>query len=227
MAGERFFESRAEASAAAAARIAERVAAGLDSDGSAAFVVSGGTTPAQCFDLLSKKRLAWADVEVVLSDERWVPVDHEDSNERLVGETLLRNEAAAASVLSIYQDDQTADERCDSLQSQFPASGFACALVGMGGDGHFASLFPDADCLEAGLNASNRRFYMPVRTAASPHPRVSMTLGALLRSGEILLLFFGADKLAVYEQARDGDSSLPVAALLAQQSVPVNIFWAP
>ncbi len=227
MTEEHYFESRADASAAAADRIAALIRSELDTDGSAAFVVSGGTTPGQCFDLLSKKSMDWTHVEIVLSDERWVPVEHKDSNERLVRETLTRNEAATAGVLSIYQDDQTADERCDSLQSQFPETGFACAMVGMGSDGHFASLFPDADCLAAGLNIENRRFYLPVRTAASLHPRISMTLGALLRSDEVLLLFFGENKLAVYEQARDGDTQYPIAALLAQQVVPVNIFWAP
>lgn len=221
------FDSRDAASSGAAARIAYRVAGQLDRDDKASFVVSGGTSPVKCFDYLSGYPLAWDKVQVVLSDERWVASNDEDSNERLVCETLLKNEAASASVLSIYQADLSVDERCDSLQSQLPASGFACAMVGMGVDGHFASLFPDADNLDVGLNPDNGRFYMPARTTASPHPRVSMTLGALLRSDEILLLFFGADKLAIYEQAEAGNNMYPITALLQQQAVPVSLFWAP
>ena len=221
------FDSRDAASAGAAARIAGLVSAQLDRDAKADLVVSGGTTPAQCLDYLSGYSLDWDKVQVALSDERWVPGDHEDSNERLVRETLLKNEAATASVLSLYQADLSVDERCDSLQAQLPESGFACAMVGMGTDGHFASLFPDADSLQAGLNSDSKRFYIPVRTTASPHPRISMTLGALLKSDEILLLIFGAEKLGVYEQAEAADKTYPVAVLLEQQAVPVSLYWAP
>jgi len=221
------FDTRDAASAAAAARIAGLVSAQIDRDNKATFVVSGGATPAKCFDYLSVHSLEWDKVQVALSDERWVPCDHESSNERLVRETLLKAEAGSASVLSIYQDDLSVDERCDLLQPQLPESGFACSMVGMGADGHFASLFPDADSLEAGLNTDSKRFYIPVRTTASQYPRVSMTLGALLQSAEILVLIFGADKLGIYEKAKAGDSTYPIAALLQQQTVPVNVYWAP
>jgi 6-phosphogluconolactonase len=221
------FDDRDAASAAAAERMAGLVRAQLSRGDQAIFVVSGGTTPAKCFDSLSSYSLDWSKVQVALSDERWVPDDHADSNERMLREALLRNEAAAASVLSIYQDNLSVDERCDALQSQLPAAGFACAMVGMGTDGHFASLFPDADSLQDGLNADNSRFYMPVRTTASPHPRISITLGALLKSAEILLLMFGMEKLSVFEKAQAGDDSYPIAALLAQQTVPVELYWAP
>ena len=123
--------------------------------------------------------------------------------------------------------DVSVDERCDALQSHKPENGFACAMIGMGTDGHFASLFPDADCLEAGLDLDNARFYMPVRTAASPHPRVSMTLSSLLASDEILLFFFGVEKLAVYENAHTVDKTYPITALLEQSKTPVSLYWAP
>ncbi len=221
------FESRDAAAAGAAARIAALVSAQLDRDGRANVVVSGGTTPAPCFAYLSGYPMAWGKVQIVLSDERWVANDDKDSNERLIRETLLKDEAASASVLSIYQPDLSVDERCDALQARLPERGFACAMVGMGADGHFASLFPDADNLEAGLDPDGDRFYLPVRTTASPHPRVSITLAALLNSQEILLLFFGREKFAIYEQAKAGDKSYPITALLEQQAVPVSIYWAP
>lgn len=221
------FESRDAASAAAAARIAGFINARLDRDDKATFVVSGGTTPGKCFDYLSGYSLEWDKVQIALSDERWVPADHEDSNERLVREALLKNEASSADLLSLYQDDLSVDERCDALQSHLPENGFACSMVGMGVDGHFASLFPDSNSLEVDLNLDNRRFYTPIRTSASPHPRVSMTLGALLDSDEILLLFFGEEKLAVYENAHTVDKTYPITALLEQQKTPVSLYWAP
>lgn len=225
------FATRDAASAAAAARMAGLIDAQSRRHGEAFVVVSGGTTPSQCFLCLSDYDLAWDKVSVVLSDERWVASDHDDSNEKLVKESLLVNKASAARVLSVYADDLSVDERCDSLQSYFPASGFGCSLVGMGNDGHFASLFPDADSLATGLNLDNHRFYIPIRTDASPHARISMTLHALVQSEEILLLIFGADKLAVYEQAiattSSSDDRYPVASLLEQKQCPVKVYWAP
>ncbi len=224
---EKNFESRAEASVAAADDIAARLRTSLERDEQATVVLSGGTTPAQCFEILSRKPLAWNRVQLVLSDERWVPSDHNDSNEKLLREKLQQNEARSASILSIYQDDLSADERCDALQKQLPTNKFACSLLGMGTDGHFASLFPDADNLLVGLDRESTRFYLPVRTTASPHPRVSMTLAALLRSDAILLLFFGKEKRAIFERAKAGDPSMPVSALLEQDDVPVTCYWAP
>lgn len=227
MATEHLFDSRETASAAAAEQISARVDARLRKEATASFVVSGGSSPRRCFELLSNRTLEWERVQIVLSDERWVPNVHADSNERLVRETLLQGGAGAARLTSVYQDDMSVDERCDSLQTQFPESGFACALVGMGTDGHFASLFPGAHDLAAGLDPDSRRFYVPVRTDASPHPRISMTLGALLQSDEILLLIFGDEKLRIYNQANSGNESFPVAHLLRQRRVPVQVVWAP
>ena len=221
------FASRDAASLAAADRIVALIEARLEKEDEASIVVSGGTTPGQCFERLSQVEIDWRRVQIVLSDERWVPNDDGDSNERLVRETLVKNAAKDASVMGVYQADLTVAERCEAIQQELPASGFACSMVGMGTDGHFASLFPDAEGLEAGLQDDNQRFYMPVRTAASPHPRVSMTLAAILKSDEILLLFFGDEKHAVFERALAGDTTYPITALLAQTKVPVALYWAP
>ncbi len=224
---ELIFDTRDAASAAAAARIAGLLNAQLDRSAAANLVVSGGTTPARCFEYLSGYELAWNDVQAVLTDERWVPSNHADSNERLVREKLLQDKASDGKLLSLYQGDLSVDERCDSLQTELKGTRFAVAMVGMGADGHFASLFPDADSLKTGLKSENRLFYIPVRTNASPHPRISMTLGGLLQSEEILLLVFGEEKLAVYESAKTDDSNYPIAALLHQKAVPVSLYWAP
>ena len=221
------FDTREAASAAIAARIAGLVSAQLGRDAAAHFVVGGGTTPERSFDLLSEYELDWDKVQVALSDERWVPNDHDDSNERLVRESMLKNAASAGHILPIFKTGLSADERSEELQSRKPENGFACAMVGMGIDGHFASLFPDADCLSEGLQLNNSRFYIPVRTNASPHPRISMTLSALLASDEVLLFFFGEEKLAVYDNAHTVDKTYPITALVEQDKTPVSLYWAP
>jgi 6-phosphogluconolactonase len=226
---EHFFEDREDASAAAAERIVDALARRLDAQGEASVVVSGGTSPAGVFEVLARTSLAWPDVHVVLSDERWVPPDHEDSNEKLVRETLLAGEARDASLLPVYKQGVAIEERCSEineelLQAPFP---FASALLGMGEDGHFASLFPDADNLREGLDVDSRQLCIPVQTAASPHPRVSLTLSALSRSDEIVLLIFGDAKRDVYEAARTSTNGTPVSHLLRQKRAPVYVYWAP
>ena len=226
---ENIFDNREDAARAAADRIGESLQRRLDAQGDASVVVSGGTSPAGVFAELASKALAWSDVHIILSDERWVPADHEDSNERLVRDTLLSGQAQEASLLPMYKAGVTIEDRCSELNDElrlapFP---FACALLGMGEDGHFASLFPDAENLDEGLDVDSSELCIPVRTAASPYPRVSLTLSALSRSDEILLLIFGDAKRAVYETAKKDANGYPVSHLLRQKRAPIHVYWAP
>ena len=226
---EHLFESRDEASVAAARHIARRLTVRLNDAGKTSLVVSGGTTPARCFAELSEIALDWNKVHVLLSDERWVPPDHDDSNEKLVRESLLVNAAKAAQLLPVFAAGADIGKRCEALGEEIRALPFpfACALLGMGEDGHFASLFPDAGNLQQGLKTDSQLLCMPVTTAASEHPRVSLTLAALSRSDEVVLLIFGDGKREVYEQAKQKGSELPVAQLIRQKRTPVNVYWAP
>ncbi len=222
------FDSRDAASRAAAERIAAALERRIELQDKASVVVSGGTTPVKCFGYLSATELDWANVHIVPSDERWVPPGHEDSNERMIRSTLMTSHAANAELQSLYAEDVDVDDRCATLDSEilerpFP---FACALLGMGEDGHFASLFPDADSLEDGLAVDTNRLSIAVNTDASPHPRISLTLAALSRSDEIVLLIFGDAKLDVLQRAHDVGNGFPVSRLLTQKRAPVTVYWA-
>ena len=226
---ERYFDTREEASAAAATALTAALSRRLALQGDASLVVSGGSTPGRTFELLSAAPLAWQDVHVVPSDERWVAADHDDSNERLVREKLLVSEAANARLMSLYAAGVDPVERCHDLKAAivempFP---FTASLLGMGSDGHFASLFPDAQNLEEGLDPDSEHLCLAVQTAASPYLRLSLTLAALSRSDEIVLLMFGEDKRAVYEAAKTHRDRYPVSRLLYQKRAPVRVFWAP
>jgi len=225
----REFADRAAASQAAADMLVERLGAALARSGRASLVVSGGTTPGDCFDLLSSAPLPWSGVTVVPSDERWLPADHADSNERLIRSRLLRGPAAAARLLPLYRrkltPQQAATQVAGDLQSL--AGGFSASLLGMGADGHFASLFPDFAGLADSLDPASPARCVVVQTASSPYVRLSLTLPALLTSGRLVLLFFGQEKRRVYEAALAGTPGYPVAALLAQAEAGLTACWAP
>ena len=226
---EHFFETREQASAAAADRIATALQHRLDHQKAATLVVSGGTSPVQCFEALAHMDLCWPRVGILPSDDRWVPSEHDDSNEKLVRNKLLVNGAASADLLPFYTAENSVEERAAILDQEirFVPFPFACALLGMGADGHFASLFPDAENLEEGLDLESETLCLPVRTAASPYPRITLTLDSLSRRDEILLLFFVDEKRKVYEKAKAGNARYPVTRLLRQKRAPVHCYWAP
>lgn len=226
---EHIFETRDEASAAAAQQIAKRLTGRLNAQRAASLVVSGGNTPGRCLAELSEVALDWGKVHVMPSDERWVAASDDASNEKLIRTQLLQKFAADAQFLPFYAPDVDITERCEALDETirlgpFP---FACCLLGMGEDGHFASLFPDAENLQQALDIDSCCLCLPVTTTASPHQRVSLTLAAISRSDEVILLIFGEQKRAVYEQAMTADSTLPVAHLIRNKRAPVNLYWAP
>ncbi len=226
---EHFFDSREEASAAAAERIAGALTRRLENQKAASLVVSGGTSPVQCFEALAHKDIDWSRVGIIPSDDRWVPREHDDSNEKLVRDKLLVNGAASADLLPFFAREVSVEERAAALDQEirFAPFPFACSLLGMGTDGHFASLFPDAENLAEGLDLESRTLCLPVKTAASPHARISLTLAALSRSDEIVLLFFGDEKRIIYDKAKAGNARYPVTRLLRQKRAPVSVYWAP
>jgi 6-phosphogluconolactonase len=224
-----FFETREEASIAAAHHVASVLAKQLSTQPEVSLVVAGGSSPGRCFNELSETPLEWHNVHILLSDERWVATSDNGSNEKLVRDSLLQSQAKSAQMISIYDDRLSIEARCELLQEQirsrpFP---FAFSLLGMGEDGHFASLFPDAENIEAGLDIDGKNLCIAVETTASSHKRFSLTLAALSHSEEIGLLFFGDAKRQVYEKAKQSPDVFPVSRLLLQKRAPVHVFWAP
>jgi 6-phosphogluconolactonase len=226
----RTFDSRAAASAAAADLLAGLLEKGLAEDSSVrvSMVVSGGSTPGECYDLLSTQALDWSRVTVVPSDERWVAADHPDSNERLIRARLLRGRAAQASLLSFARAGIGATTAPGLIEQglQDLNRPFSASLLGMGEDGHFASLFPDYEDLQTVLDPQGRAQCISVRTAGSPYLRISLTLSALLDSAHIVLLVFGESKRGVLEAAGAGGSAYPIESLLQHARGPVTVIWA-
>lgn len=227
----RVFDNRPEASAAAAEMLASLIGDALAASpaAEASLVVSGGSTPGPCFDLLSEKALDWSRVTVIPSDERWVPADDPDSNERLIKNRLLQGPAVEGKVLSFFRTGLDASQAPRLIEKDLAdlAQPFSAVLLGMGEDGHFASLFPDFDGLQKALDPQGKSACTMVQTSGSPHLRISLTLSALLNCVHTALLIFGEAKRNVFETASSGGSAYPIEALLHETQQPLTVIWAP
>jgi 6-phosphogluconolactonase len=227
----RVFETRLAASNAAADLLASLVRSNLASDPKAqsSLVVSGGSTPGACFDRLSAESIDWSRVTVVPSDERWVSSDDPDSNERLIRARLLQGRARQGRVLSFFREGVDARQAPALIEQDLQRlrRPFGATLLGMGEDGHFASLFPDFEGLQKALDPQDSAQCIVVKTAGSPHQRISLTISALLDSDHIVLLIFGEAKRRVFELANGGGTTYPIESLLHHARMPLTVIWAP
>ena len=179
------------------------------------FIVSGGSSPVQIFRDLSAMEAKWSDINISLVDDRVVDINHEDSNEKLVKELLIKDKAKDASFISICNQSN------DLLTLKRP---FNVMLLGMGEDGHFASLFPkliQTNPEYFDLRSEPEIFFTD--PMGSPcHKRVSMNLSMILESKNIFLLVSSEKKLEVLNQA-NSDKSLPLFYLLNQKKTEIKI----
>ena len=211
------FDDRKTLDQALAEHVTSKLAQGISARGVAHLVVSGGSTPAALFSLLADADLAWQHVVVMLADDRWVPADHEDSNERLVRETLLTGRAKQAQFLSLLPtpDDEVANLAGLSTLLR-SVSRFDVVLLGMGEDAHTASLFPCASALKEGLTTDAGALVTRPRTA--PHQRVSMSRRRLEMTDCGVIHIVGQNKKSVLEAAiKSGD----------EMRHPISAFWGP
>ncbi len=225
-----------------AARLARDLAGvlgdALAARGSAVLAVSGGRSPVPLFHALAALPLDWARITVTLVDERFVPPDHADSNAALVRAHLLQGRAAAARFAPLVEADDVAAGAAPAASDHALAAAVAranrgtrpidAAVLGMGDDGHTASLFPGAPEIAAGLNPHNPQDWLAVHPPAAPHRRISLSLAALLRVRHLRLAISGAAKRAVYDAARQSRrDDLPVSALFHPPHPHVHVYWSP
>jgi 6-phosphogluconolactonase len=201
-------------------KIAGQLGEFLRRDGHATLSVPGGTTPGPIFDTLSGVDLDWANVAVVLNDERWVPESSDRSNTRLVRERLIRGKAAQARLVPLYAPADTPEEMLEALSDGVrPHLPISVLLLGMGTDMHTASLFPGADKLDEALSA-NAPILMALRADAAGEPRITLTAPVLKGAYNIHILITGAEKRAAVERAAGlSPKDAPVRAVLDNATV--------
>ncbi|PUB19342.1 6-phosphogluconolactonase [Yoonia sediminilitoris] len=185
----------------------------------ASFAVPGGTTPGPIFDQLCAVGLDWSRVDIMLTDERWVPETSERSNTRLLRERLLVEKAAAANYVPLYADAPTPEEKLPELSANLdrflPVS---VMLLGMGADMHTASIFPGADQLDRALRGDDNLVAM--RAPGAPEPRITLSAKVLQQAMRRHIVIIGDEKRAAFEAARSlPPAQAPVAAVLPGSTV--------
>ncbi|WP_428385466.1 6-phosphogluconolactonase [Nevskia ramosa] len=222
------FDDAVTASETLAALVATQLIEALQTRGIASLVVSGGKSPIPFFAALRVLPLDWSKVWITLADERWVEPASADSNERLLREHLLLDAAAAARFVPLKSAFTTAEAGLAASSAALAAipRPFDVVVLGMGEDGHTASLFPGTSGLPAALLMDDPTALTAITPLTAPHQRISLRLPALLDSRCIHLPLSGASKLAVYQRALAENDPLqwPIATVLHQAKVPVNVW---
>lgn len=207
--------------------VAERLRQAIAHKGAACLVLSGGRSPVPFLEKLAGETLDWSNVTVSLADERWVPVAHADSNAGLLARHLFKGPAAKARFVGLYhyaENLEAAAVLADQALAALPV--IDVLVLGMGDDGHTASLFPASPNLDEGLDVRSARRCLPMLAPNVPRQRLSMTRALLASAGFIALSVQGPGKLATLRAALAAadPTEMPIRAFLHD---PLDIYWCP
>ena len=223
------FRTTEQLNSAFARKIITLLREGIEENGRASLIVSGGRTPAALFETLSKANINWPCVDVSLADERWVDNTDDASNEKMLRAKLLINNAAHANFVPLKTQDANAEEAVEictaNLQNMHQP--FDVLILGMGEDGHTASLFPCSNQVAQGLDLESGNAYIAVQPTTAPNQRMSLTLPAILNSKQIFLHLTGDSKKQVLETALADDDELAMPIRAVIKNADVKLMWAP
>lgn len=188
-------------------------------------LLPGGNTPAELLAQLNQLALPWADISISPTDERWVAGNSTHSNAQ-----MLRTALPQAKVLEPCLADTAKESSAawaQSLQKNIP---FAATLLGMGGDGHIASLFPGMPNLMSALQLNEQPSALVGLAPNEPKVRLSLNMSMLCATGWLGLLVFGERKRQMINRVLANDpttQALPIYHLLWHAPMPVHIYCAP
>ena len=196
--------------------------------GRASMAVSGGSTPTPLFKEFSLLSIDWAKVDLTLVDDRWVDAKNSDSNELLVRTHLIKNKAAKVNFIPLKNDSKTAKEgqKISEEMLRNITLPFDVVVLGMGSDGHTASLFPCSEELSEGMNLNNLNCLISTSPKTAPYERLSLTARVIIDAKNIFLHLNGSSKLHTLESAMEhkDSSKMPIYTFLENG---LSIYWSP
>ncbi|OKY25495.1 6-phosphogluconolactonase [Thalassotalea sp. PP2-459] len=223
------FNTREELDVALANKVANILADAVALNGRASIAVSGGSTPKGFFQALSNKELPWTDITVTLADERWVNIDNESSNTRLVHENLLQNNAVNAKFFHLKQGENLTQETLADLNLAAKSAllPLDVLILGMGEDGHTASLFPCSEQIDECLSSTTAPL-LKVKPTSAPYERISFSFAYLKPSKNTILHISGLNKKSVLEKALSEQDrrEMPIRAFLHDPEINTQVYWA-
>lgn len=223
------FSNRQQLDTSFSAQVAEQLQQAIAKRGQASIAFSGGSTPKGFFSALSKTDIDWSKVTITLVDDRWVDVNDANSNDKLLRENLLQNNAKRATFFSLKQADELNQSYLTSLTDE--ASVFTpldIVILGMGEDGHTASIFPCSEQLQVALDLKEAPALIKTVPTTAPYDRVTFNFSALIEATHIYLHCVGDSKMTVLKQALASNNprEMPIRAFLHHPSQTCEIFWA-
>lgn len=223
------FSSASELATVFSQRIADILKQAISERGKASLVVSGGSTPLPLFKALSIRSIDWSKVTITLADERWVANTDAASNEKLVRENLLQDKASKANFVPLKTAHENAEDAVQQLTATFNKVGlpFDVVILGMGEDGHTASLFPCSAQIEAGLDVNSPAMLIATQPTTAPHQRMSFTLRALVSSANVFIHLTGQKKRDVLLDALENYTDLEKPIKAVCDKTNVELMWAP
>ncbi|MBW8294285.1 6-phosphogluconolactonase [Sphingopyxis sp.] len=226
------YDNAAEMAAAVAGDIGFIIESAIDARGAAVIALAGGKTPIPIYEALAAAKLEWKRVTIVPGDERIVPLNDPLSNVSMLAKFFLPKGARVMPIVpNAAADYKAAGRSADALMQDLHWPLDLC-LLGVGSDGHAASIFPGPDFDEAMSGPKTQRALgvMPdPMPADAPVPRVTLSLGAIAAARALLIAVRGDEKRAVIQSAinQGRASPYPIGRVLAETELPVDIHWAP
>lgn len=217
------FPTPEEQVASLADQIAQVLTNTITTNGRATLAVSGGKSPIKLFSELSKKELPWDKVTITLVDERFLATDHEDSNENLVRKYLLINNAEQAFFTGLVT---TRNIVYSTANANLQIDNIDVAILGMGEDGHTASIFPCCDELDTVLDTQlSVERYVITNPKTANYQRIGLSLNGILNVKHIFVSINGSKKLDIIQEAAKGATKqYPISYVLAERN-DTQIFW--
>lgn len=225
---ERRFDSSQAAAHALAVAVGDDLRTGLMRQAAASVAICARPALVPFLEELRQQKLDWSRVEIVLTDECWVPPASDDSCERLLRRHLLRDDVLDARLVGLWTPDRTPIQASPEIAERLTRTTrpYDSVVLDVGDDGRVAGLFPGMPGLDAMLNPNWAVLAAPARSGDESVERITMTLRALLDSRRIYLLPQGAGPRSAYGRALEARNAMPVRALLAQNRTPVTVLLA-